>query len=57
MQELTLEDIASVSGAGPRYYDVVPAAQSDWGNRLNDATNMFGEFGSRLGSKIYDWTH
>jgi hypothetical protein len=55
MHELSTYDIELVSGGRP--YDWVPNAQSDWGNRLNDATNMLGNFGSKLGIAIYDWTH
>ena len=57
MQELTMEDIEIVSGGKERRYDVVPDAQSDWGIRLNDASNMLGSFGSWLGLSIYDMTH
>lgn len=57
MQELTVEDLKLVSGGVERQYDIVPNAQSDWGNRLNDASNMLGNFGGWLGRSIYDATH
>lgn len=55
MKELSFDEVEFVSGGRP--YDWVPNAQSDWGNRLNDVTNMLGEFGSWLGGKAYDLTH
>ncbi len=58
MQELSFEESNIVSGgAVTRQHDLVPLAQSDWGNRLNDGANLLGSFGSWLGSSIYDLTH
>jgi hypothetical protein len=60
MQQLTTSEINDVFGAeknAGRQYDWVPGAQSDWGNRLNDVTNMLGEAGGWLGRSFYDWTH
>lgn len=61
MNELNLAEIDLVSGGmymcSARRFDWVPCAQSDWGHRLNDATNMLGEWGSWLGRNLYDWTH
>jgi hypothetical protein len=55
MKEISFEEMDLVSGGRP--YDWVPDAQSEWGNTLNDATNMFGTFGSWLGVSIYDALH
>jgi hypothetical protein len=62
MRQLTFEEINQVSGgikddSPSRQYDWVPRAQSDWGIRLNDVTNMLGEAGGWIGRSIYDWTH
>lgn len=62
MQELSIAELAIVGGGqaketAPRPYDWVPNPQSEWGKRLNDASNMFGNAGGWLGRAIYDWTH
>ena len=63
MHELIAEEINSVSGGRTekcgvkREYDLVPCAQSGYGDILNDASNMFGTFGSWIGRSAYDLTH
>lgn len=57
MHTLNLLEIEAIAGGVERQYDWVPDAQSELGNRLNDATNMLGNWGAALGGAIYDWTH
>ncbi|CUI08029.1 hypothetical protein LXA47_28335 [Massilia sp. P8910] len=57
MQDLNPEEIEMVSGGGGRKYDLIPNAQSDWGNRTNDIANGLGELGSKIGIGLYDMLH
>lgn len=58
MQELNLGEIEMVSGGGERRrFDLVPNAQSEWGNIANDVANGLGELGSSIGIGLYDLLH
>lgn len=57
MREITAKEMEFIGGGVDRPHDVVPNAQSEYGRLTNDLTNMFGRWGDRLGSAVYDWFH
>ncbi len=60
MQELTIEEVLMVSGAGNAQSGTLvrpTPGESEWGRRINDIAAAANAFGGWLGCKIWDLTH
>jgi len=59
MIELNCHEIENVSGGRPAGTLRRPVAdpESELGRQINDIAGALNDFGSWLGSSIYDWTH
>lgn len=56
MQFLNTLEIDAVSGAGSLHTPITNPG-SELGRQINDIAGGLNEFGSWLGSQIYEWTH
>lgn len=59
MTELNSSEINVVNGGIVKgtLRQPIANATSEWGRMVNDGAAALNDFGSWLGSSIYDWTH